>query len=71
MTDPERRVYESATLGLPPLRMVLVHARNEAQNAALRPSLRLAQPEPAKDETPLDKERAIRRIIEHLEEIED
>jgi hypothetical protein len=71
MADPKKRVYESTTLGLPPLRMVLVHARNEAQNAAQRPILQAAPPEPAKDETPLDRERAVRRIIQHLEEIED
>jgi hypothetical protein len=71
MAEPKRHVYESTTLGLPPLKMVLVHARNEAQNAAQRPSLPVAPPAPAKDETPLDRERAVRRIIEHLQEIED
>ncbi len=70
MTNPKTRIYESTALGLPPLKMVLVHARNEAQNAALRPALKPAEPAPEKDEAPLDKERAVRRIIERLEEID-
>ena len=47
MDEPKTRIYEATVLGLPPLKMVLVHARNEAQNAANRPVLRLA---PAPDE---------------------
>lgn len=70
MADPKTQIYESSTLGLPPLKMVLVHARNEAQNAAMRPSLRLAEAGQAEDEAPVDKERAVRRIIEMLEEME-
>jgi hypothetical protein len=66
MAEPTKRIYES-TLGLPPLKMVLVHARNEAQNAAYRPELKLIQTE-APAEEPVDKEQAIRRLIEALEE---
>ncbi len=70
MVDPKTRIYESNTLGLPPLKMVLVHARNEAQNAALRPAHKIAEPVPAEPETPLDKERAVRKLIEALESSE-
>lgn len=66
MADPKTRIYES-TLGLPPLRMVLVHARNEAQNAALQGAVEPVEMAPAEDDAPLDKERAVRKIIELLE----
>ncbi len=67
MSEPKRRVYESATLGLPPLKMVLVHARNDAQNAAAHDAP--VEPEPAAD--PLaDKEQVVRRIIERLEALD-
>ncbi len=68
MVEPPRRIYESTTLGLPPLKMVLVHARNEAQNAANRPVLKVIRPEVQEEDAPLDKEKAIRRLIEALEE---
>jgi hypothetical protein len=68
MAEPTLRVYESSTLGMPPLKMVLVHARNEAQNASMR--AQAAPAEPPADETPLDKEQAIRRIIEALQELD-
>ena len=67
MSEPTNRMYASTTLGLPPLRMVLVHARNEAQNAANRPTLKEGAAR-VEGETPLDKEKAIRRLIEALEE---
>jgi hypothetical protein len=70
MADPKTHIYESNTLGLPPLKMVLVHARNEAQNAAMRPAHKLAQPGPAEEAAPLDTESAIRKIIERLENSE-
>ncbi len=69
MAEPMKRIYASTTLGLPPLRMVLVHARNEAQNAANRPMLKLVPAEEV-EEAPVDKERAVRRLIEALEEAE-
>lgn len=70
MTEPKTRMYESATLGVPALKMVLVHARNNAQNAAQRPSYKSIEAEPAEELTPLDKEKAIRKIIQRLEELE-
>ena len=69
MSDPKRRVYESTTLGLPPLKMVLVHARNEAQNAAAEPQAVKPEPAPAQ-ETQADRERLVRRLIERLEELD-
>ncbi len=69
MAEPMKRIYASTTLGLPPLKMVLVHARNEAQNAAKRPTLKII-PAEAQAAPPIDKEQAIRRIIEALEESE-
>jgi hypothetical protein len=66
MPDEKKHTYQSTTLGLPPLRMVLVHAKNEAQNASLHPV-----PPPvesgATDDSALDKARAVRRIIRHLQ----
>ncbi len=70
MAEPKSRIYESATLGLPPLKMVLVHARNEAQNAAQRPVHQPIEPGPEEQETPADRERAVRRLIEALEELD-
>ena len=67
MTEPKRRVYESAALGLPPLKMVLVHARNEAQNAAAHSAP--AKPDPV-EESLTDKEQIVRRIIERLEALD-
>jgi hypothetical protein len=32
-----KRTYQIETLGLPPLKMILVHAENDRRNAALRP----------------------------------
>jgi hypothetical protein len=34
MTERKKRTYQSDLLGLPPLRMVLVHAENDRRNAA-------------------------------------
>ncbi len=70
MNEPKLRMYESATLGVPPLKMVLVHARNQAQNKAQRPAFKLIEAEPEEEQTPLDKERAIRKLIQALEELD-
>ncbi len=67
MAEPKKRVFESSTLGLPPLKMVLVHARNEAQNSASRPALKVVQLDLEDEEAPVDKEKAVRRLIERLE----
>ena len=72
MPEKELRTFESSTLGVPPLRMVLVHARDEARNA-----LPQAGPAPVeskdtdtRDAGEVKAEQAVRRIIEHLESAE-
>jgi hypothetical protein len=67
MPDEKKHIYESTTLGLPPLRMVLVHAKNEAQNGRRRSTPAPVKSDPA-EETTEDREKAIRKIIEHLQE---
>ena len=71
MPESKKHTYQSSTLGVPALKMVLVHARNETQNKALTPKLAAAlvavEPEA---EGPVDKEKAVRRLIQHLEEID-
>jgi hypothetical protein len=69
MTEPKPHAYESTTLGLPPLKMVLVHARNEVQNAAAAPRMSPVELLPAEDAL-AEKERVIRRLIERLEELD-
>ena len=68
MPESKKHIYESSTLGVPALKMVLVHARNEAQTPTLSPKLvaALASAE-SEAETPVDKEKAVRRLIHHLE----
>ena len=60
MNEEKRRTFESATLGLPELKMVLVHASNDAQNAVANSVFVNKTPED------LEKEHAVRKIIEHL-----
>ncbi len=67
MSEPKRRVYETTTLGLPPLKMVLVHARNDAQNAAVHAAPAQAEPP---QESIAEKEQIVRRIIERLEALD-
>ena len=51
-----KRTYHAETLGLPPLKMVLVHAENDRANAAAKPRRRKE----------LTQEEAVMKIIEHL-----
>ena len=60
MTEEEKRTYQSETLGLPPLKMVLVHAENDQRNAALQPA-----PKP-KTVAPYLEQETVLKIIEHL-----
>ena len=60
MTDKTKQTYESVTLGLPALKMVLVHAGNDAQNAVANSVFA----DKTKEE--LEKEQAVRKIIRHL-----
>ena len=71
MAEQKKRVYQSTTLGMPALKMVLVHARNEAQNKASRRIQPPSDTHPAGEEvTPQDTQKAVRKIIEHLESLE-
>ncbi len=67
MTESKTRVYESTSLGVPPLKMVLVHARNDAQNAAARAQEQVVEAALARQSAPVDKEAAVRKIIQLLE----
>jgi hypothetical protein len=68
MAEEKKHLYEYAILGLPPLQMVLVHARNDAQNAAARKNERRAQASPTE---PVITRQAVRKLIEHLQELEN
>jgi hypothetical protein len=61
--EKKKRVYQSDTLALPPLQMVLVNAENERANRTRRPLPR------KKPRSKADKERleTIIRLIESLE----
>ncbi len=59
----EKRTYQSATLALPPLTMVLVQAENERQNEISQTILE----EPEKTEK-RKAQKAIKKLIEHLNE---
>jgi hypothetical protein len=60
MSEEQKRTFETTTLGLPELKMVLVHAGNDAQNAVAVSVFANKTPEE------LVKEHAVRKIIEHL-----
>ena len=60
MTDKMKQTYKSVTLGLPALKMVLVHAGNEAQNEVANSIFA------DKTKEQLEKEEAVRKIIHHL-----
>jgi len=61
MDDQKKRTYQSTTLGVPPLKMVLVHAENDRQNRAAQTILE--SPE-AKEKR--EKQKAIVKLIKHL-----
>ena len=65
MSDEEKRTYQSLTLGLPPLKMVLVHTENERQNEAAQTILE----EPEKTEK-RKTQKAIKKLIQLLNETE-
>ena len=61
MDEEKKHKYQSDTLGLPPLKMVLVHAKNERQNKTAQTILE--SPE-AKEKR--ERQWAIRKLIKHL-----
>jgi hypothetical protein len=63
----ERRTYEAEVMGVPPLRMVLVHAENERANRTRRP---LPKPQ-QKSRAEREMRELIIRLIESLEKGEE
>ena len=61
----EPRRFESETLGLPPLKMILVHADTDRRN---RPAKKTAAPQ--KSLASLENLKAVVRLIDHLSEDE-
>ncbi len=61
MDNEKKRTYQSTTLGVPPLKMVLVHADNYRQNEAAQTILESRE---AKEKR--EKQKAITRLIKHL-----
>ena len=61
MSDKEKRTFQSVTMGLPPLRMVLVHTENDRQNEAAQTILEA--PELVEKRK---KKKAISKLIDHL-----
>jgi len=62
-----QRIYEAEVLGVPPLRMVLVHAENERANRTRRPLPR-RQP---RTRAGHEMRELIIRLIESLEKVEE
>ena len=60
MSEEKKQTYQSVTLGMPEIKMVLVHAGNDAQNAVANSIF----VDKTKDQ--LEIEQAVRKIIEHL-----
>ena len=60
MNEEKKQTYQSVILGLPELKMVLVNAGNDAQNAIANTIYT------GKTKEQLEKEKAVRKIIEHL-----
>ena len=61
MDDEKKITYQSTTLGVPPLKMVLIHAKNDRQNRAAQTILE--SPE-AKEKR--ETQKAIVKLIQHL-----
>jgi hypothetical protein len=61
----ETRRFESVTLGLPPLKMILVHADTERRN---RPAKKTSMPH--KNQKDLENLKAVIKLIDHLMELE-
>ncbi len=71
MANETKQTYESVVMGLPALKMVLVHAQNDAQNVeGIGADQRAHSRRTRKSKEEADKERVVRRIIEHLESVD-
>ncbi len=63
MDDQKKRTYQFETVGVPPLKMVLVHAENDRQNKAAKTVLETPE---AREK--YEKKKAIRKLIRLLNE---
>jgi hypothetical protein len=63
MSEEKKRTFESESLGLPPLQMVLVHHEKDRPPQTGMPAAQAA----AADAEARPAEQAVMRIIEHLE----
>jgi hypothetical protein len=61
MDDEKKRTYQSTTLGVPPLKMVLIHAKNDRQNRTAQTILE--SPEAMEKR---ETQKAIVKLIKHL-----
>ena len=61
-----KRTYRAETLGLPPLKMVLVHAQNDRLNAAAITSPLGRSGATPRSKRPRTQQEVVIRIIEHL-----
>jgi hypothetical protein len=62
VTEKKKHTYQSDMLGLPPLKMVLVHAENDRRNAALKA---IQKPNVSLQKAGIGQEDLI-RLIEYL-----
>ena len=61
MDDKKKHTYQSETLGLPPLKMVLVHTDNDRQNQNAQTIFESPEAREKRE-----KQKAIKKIIRHL-----
>jgi hypothetical protein len=61
MADEEKHTYQSETLGLPPLQMILVHTKNDPRDAVAQ-----ALPRPRRTKEQIEKEKIVLKLIEHF-----
>ena len=61
MDDEKKITYQSTTLGVPPLKMVLIHAKNDRQNRAAQTIME--SPEAMEKR---ETQKAIVKLIKHL-----
>ena len=71
IANETKQTYESVVMGLPALKMVLVHAQNDAQNAeGIGADQHAHSKRTPKLKEQTEKERVVRKIIKHLESVD-
>lgn len=63
MSEEKKRKYQSETMGVPPLQMVLVHVENDRANRTRRPLPR----KKLRNQDDRERQELIIRLIENLE----